>query len=284
VLAGRFGSRWTYAGSLSDIGQLSARSLLNDYHFRSLTESTAVYGVAGGSVAHSVSPSMHNAAFRAARVDAVYLPFPRAAPTTFTASRARSASAAPASRFRSRSLFDYVDEVYSVARRIGAINTIRVDDGAGSAATPTRRLPGAAARARAARRPARRRCSAPAAPRARSPSRWPRAAARCGCTRATARRPREVAARRRRRRAVAARAGQLGSAGQLHADRHVSARRRDADRAEQLTGRYVYDLVYNPPRRACCASAAAAADDRGLEMLVGPAQSSFQWSGRPRRR
>ena len=76
VLAARFGSVWTYAGALHEIGQLTADALLTDYHFRSLSDSTAVYGVAGGSVAHSVSPAMHNAAFRAADFDAVYLPFP----------------------------------------------------------------------------------------------------------------------------------------------------------------------------------------------------------------
>ena len=48
---------------------MSAASLLRDYHFRSLTESTEIYGVAGNPVAHSVSPAMHNAAFRAAGLD-----------------------------------------------------------------------------------------------------------------------------------------------------------------------------------------------------------------------
>src|SRR5207245_4989069 len=76
VLAGRFGSRWTYAGSLADIGQLAADTLLDDFQFRSITPSTEVYGIVGRPIAHSVSPAMHNAAFRAAPLDAVYLPFP----------------------------------------------------------------------------------------------------------------------------------------------------------------------------------------------------------------
>ena len=45
---------------------------LADRHRRTSTASS------GGSVAHSVSPAMHNAAFRAAHLDAVYLPFPTA--------------------------------------------------------------------------------------------------------------------------------------------------------------------------------------------------------------
>ncbi len=74
VLAGRFESSWTYAGALSSVGQLGAATMLEEYRFRSVTETTDVYGVVGSPVAHSVSPAMHNAAFRAARLDAVYLP------------------------------------------------------------------------------------------------------------------------------------------------------------------------------------------------------------------
>ena len=130
VLPGRFGSIWTYAGALKDIGQLSAQSLLKDFHYRSVTDTTEIYGVAGGSVQHSVSPAMHNAAFRAARVDAVYLPLPAVSATDFTAfGRALGISGASVTIPLKVSLFDRVDEVYSVARRIGAINTIRVENG-----------------------------------------------------------------------------------------------------------------------------------------------------------
>ena len=96
ILPGRFGSAWTYAGALRDIGQVTASALLKEYRFRSITASTAVYGVVGGSIAHSVSPSMHNAAFGAARLDAVYLPFPAASADDFLRLGARSASAARA--------------------------------------------------------------------------------------------------------------------------------------------------------------------------------------------
>ncbi len=79
---------------------------------------------------HSVSPAMHNAAFRAARLDAVYLPLPAASAADFvTFGRAIGISGASVTIPLKVSLFDRVDEVYSVARRIGAINTIRVEDG-----------------------------------------------------------------------------------------------------------------------------------------------------------
>ena len=130
VLAGRFGSAWTYAGALREIGQISAQSLLKDYHFRSVTDTTEIYGVAGGHVHNSVSPAMHNAAFRAARVDAVYLPFSAVDAADFTRfGRALGISGASVTIPLKVTMFDAVDEVYAVARRIGAINTIRSEKG-----------------------------------------------------------------------------------------------------------------------------------------------------------
>jgi 3-dehydroquinate dehydratase / shikimate dehydrogenase len=130
VLAGRFGSMWTYAGALCEVGQISAQALLKDYHFRALTDTTDVYGVVGASVAYSVSPAMHNAAFRASCLDAVYLPFPTTIAQDFvTFGRAIGIKGASVTIPHKVSLFDSLDEVYSVARRIGAINTIRVESG-----------------------------------------------------------------------------------------------------------------------------------------------------------
>ena len=130
VLAGRFGSMWTYAGGLREVGQISAQTLLKDYHLRALTETTDIYGLVGGSLAHSVSPAMHNAAFRATRLDAVYLPLPAASAQDFvTFGRAIGLKGASVTIPHKVSLCDSLDEVYSVARRIGAINTIRVESG-----------------------------------------------------------------------------------------------------------------------------------------------------------
>lgn len=130
VLASRFGSAWTYAGALDDIGQISAHAMVKDYNFRSVDGGTAVYGIVGGSVKHSVSPYMHNAAFHALRMDAVYLPMPAADADDFVAfGRAIGVSGASVTIPHKVTLFDRLDEVYAVARRIGAINTIRVESG-----------------------------------------------------------------------------------------------------------------------------------------------------------
>ena len=129
VLASRFGSMWTYAGLLREIGQIYASTLLNEYRYRSLSESTEVYGLVAGSVTHSVSSAMHNAAFRAAGRDAVYLPFPAGNADDFVAfGRAIGIKGVSVTIPHKVALFERVDDVQPVARRVGAINTIKAED------------------------------------------------------------------------------------------------------------------------------------------------------------
>lgn len=74
LLAGRFGSRWTYAGNGLAPGQIPARQMIADYGFCTVTDSTRIFGVVSTNALHSLSPVMHNAAFQAAGIDAVYVP------------------------------------------------------------------------------------------------------------------------------------------------------------------------------------------------------------------
>ena len=82
VLALRAGAVFTFAaadgadGTVQGTapGQLSARSMRQQYHVHALTTQTKVYGIAGNPVSHSLSPVLHNAGFAATGIDAVYLP------------------------------------------------------------------------------------------------------------------------------------------------------------------------------------------------------------------
>ena len=84
VLAAHFHSLWSYAGDGYAPGQISAARMLDEFRFREITDQTAIYGVVGSPLTHSVSPAMHNAAFRAAGVDAVYVPLVASSAEDFT--------------------------------------------------------------------------------------------------------------------------------------------------------------------------------------------------------
>ncbi len=74
LLPDRFGSAWTYAGDGVAPGQVPLSRLRDEFRFGEVSASAQLYGLAGNPIGHSVSPAMHNAAFRDARLDAVYIP------------------------------------------------------------------------------------------------------------------------------------------------------------------------------------------------------------------
>jgi len=128
VLAQRFGSEWTYAGEVQDIGQVTARKLLGQFRYRSIGADTDVYGLVGSPIAQSLSPAMHNAAFTAAGIDAVYVPLPAADPDDFVAfARAFGMKGASITIPYKVAMFERVQEVDDLVRTIGALNTLRID-------------------------------------------------------------------------------------------------------------------------------------------------------------
>jgi 3-dehydroquinate dehydratase/shikimate dehydrogenase len=74
LLASRYGSRWSYAGNGVAPGQIPAARMLSVFRFRNIGPSTRIFGVVSSTALHSFSPVMHNAAFAAAGIDAVYVP------------------------------------------------------------------------------------------------------------------------------------------------------------------------------------------------------------------
>ena len=78
ILAARLGSELTYCsppGRQAAPGHLDPATLLDLYRFKSITETTGVFGVIGNPIGHSLSPAIHNRGFEALGIDAVYLPF-----------------------------------------------------------------------------------------------------------------------------------------------------------------------------------------------------------------
>ena len=79
VLGPRYGSAFTFAApdaaTATAPGQLDLSTLRDLYRIETLSQATRIYGVFGKPITSSKSPVMLNAAFAAAGVDAVYLPF-----------------------------------------------------------------------------------------------------------------------------------------------------------------------------------------------------------------
>ena len=128
VLSARFGSCWSYAGDGVAPGQISQCLLRDQYSFRSLSDRTAVYGVVGRPVMHSLSPAMHNAAFKAAEIDAVYLPLAAADFDDFLrfADAIGMHGASITAPFK-LDAFEASAECDPVSRRIQSVNTVRHD-------------------------------------------------------------------------------------------------------------------------------------------------------------
>jgi 3-dehydroquinate dehydratase/shikimate dehydrogenase len=280
VLARKFGSNWMYAGGQRHVGQVTQADL-EGYRFRAVNDSTAIYGLVGSPIGHSVSPAMHNAAFAADDINAVYLPFPAVDVDDFmTFARAIELRGASVTIPFKVELFDRMDEVYAVARRIGAINTIRVAGGkwvggntdASGFLTPLKdRVPlrgtraavlgaGGSARAVVAALTA---SQAHVTVHARDLRRAETLAAAASCDSAPM--PPEA-----------------GSWDLLvnctPVGMHPRVDETPIDEA-LLTGRCVYDLVYNPTSTRLLREAKAAGCQTigGLEMLVAQATEQYEW-------
>ncbi|MBL8966864.1 MAG: type I 3-dehydroquinate dehydratase [Spirochaetaceae bacterium] len=90
ILAAKTGSLIAYTSPLgaglphAAPGHLDPEVLAKVYRFREIGPDTLVFALTGGrSVVGSRSPALHNAAFRAAGIDAVYLPVPAETPAAF---------------------------------------------------------------------------------------------------------------------------------------------------------------------------------------------------------
>lgn len=143
VLAPSRGSFLTFAslskGKESAAGQFTLSELRDIYHISQINEETKVYVLLGNPVGHSVSPHIHNAAFTALGINAVYLPMaltPEELPI-FINNFAHPTKRAFDWQFGGASItvphklafMPLMDEIDAQAQRVGAINTINVEDG-----------------------------------------------------------------------------------------------------------------------------------------------------------
>jgi 3-dehydroquinate dehydratase/shikimate dehydrogenase len=132
ILALREGSALAYAAVADSTapGQLSVTEMRDLYRADRLDRRTRIYGVVGDPIAHSLSPQMHNAAFVARRVNAVFLPFLVRNLSDFIAAREAFGLAGFAVTLpHKQSILRYLDGCDPLAAQIGAVNTVVVRGG-----------------------------------------------------------------------------------------------------------------------------------------------------------
>ncbi len=111
-------------------GQIDYEILRRVYRAEKLTLQTAIYGLLGHPIGHSVGSAIHNAAFRARKLDAVYLPLLSSNLQDFR----EAAERYPLSGFsvtipHKQGILNLLDRVDPVARLTGAANTVRIRHG-----------------------------------------------------------------------------------------------------------------------------------------------------------
>ena len=83
VMAGAWGGLLTFAaadpGAATAPGQPTVHSMLHQWRFRSISPTTAIYGLIGDPLGHSPGYRKHNEAFEQSGFDGVYVPLPIAA-------------------------------------------------------------------------------------------------------------------------------------------------------------------------------------------------------------
>jgi 3-dehydroquinate dehydratase/shikimate dehydrogenase len=142
ILGPSRGSFLTY-GSLDDEsttapGQLTAKELREVYRIDQINSQTEIFGIIGKPVGYSLSPRMHNAAFAASQINAVYIPFEVLDANEFLRRMAHPRSRELKWNLRGLSVtaphksvvMNQLDWIDPAAKDIGAVNTILIrEDG-----------------------------------------------------------------------------------------------------------------------------------------------------------
>ena len=93
---------------------------------------TSVYCIIGHPIAHSLSPAIHNTAFKLYGMDAVFVAFdvkPAMLEEAVNGMRALGIKGFTVTIPHKERIVAYLDDVDHVARRIGAVNTVKNEDG-----------------------------------------------------------------------------------------------------------------------------------------------------------
>ncbi len=137
ILGLAHGAFMTYAsldaGKETASGQISAQDLIETYRVKELDEQTEIYGIIGNPVAQSLSPFMHNAAFKFHNLNAVYIPFKVENLDEFIGKFLKE-SGLDIKGFsvtipHKQAIIKHLDFIDETARAVGAVNTVKIENG-----------------------------------------------------------------------------------------------------------------------------------------------------------
>lgn len=118
-------------------GQVSAKDLIEVYRAKDLTPETEVYGILGDNTGVSMSPYMHNAAFKFHDLNAVFVPLQATDLDEFMRRMVKPETREIELNFRGfsvtiphkQTIIKHLDFLDETAKEIGAVNTVKITDG-----------------------------------------------------------------------------------------------------------------------------------------------------------
>jgi len=141
ILGLAHGAFMTYAsldsGSETAPGQVSARDLIDVYRAKELDESTNVYGILGSNTSVSMSPYIHNEAFKFHKLNSVFVPLQVNNLDEFITRMVKPETREVELNFKGfsvtiphkQSIIKHLDFIDETAKAIGAVNTVKIVDG-----------------------------------------------------------------------------------------------------------------------------------------------------------
>ncbi|MEQ1763442.1 MAG: shikimate dehydrogenase [Pyrinomonadaceae bacterium] len=118
-------------------GQITAADLIDVYRIKQIDAETKVYGIVAGDTSYSISPWIHNAGFKAASENCVYVPlqvldldgFIRRMVRPETREIDINLAGFSVTNPHKQSIIKHLDEIDETASKIGAVNTVKIEDG-----------------------------------------------------------------------------------------------------------------------------------------------------------
>lgn len=141
ILGMAHGAFMTYAslneGGETAPGQITAEDMIEVYRVKELNKETEVFGIIAGDTSYSMSPYVHNAAFKAAGMNRVFIPLQVADLGEFIRRMVRPETREVELNFKGfsvtnphkQAIIEYLDEIDETARESGAVNTIKIENG-----------------------------------------------------------------------------------------------------------------------------------------------------------